>query len=224
MIICRVYIAKFRSHEADEPAAKENEKDNKDILAKARMLLSGALHQDYASVSDKFRTEILDKMRYDNMSKYVRTDSLILKYGSTLHRRHGSNRCHDNSQKMRLLSRLVLTTREGAENGEDSSSTLESLISGRGFDAVIEATETLCQLDDDELGRSLFKNPSHALHIGHVLVKCAEIKKAWTFEIIFQQRLRMQMPFWLCTKLNGPVAFHHLLWPHSNTEGTTILM
>jgi sulfur relay (sulfurtransferase) DsrF/TusC family protein len=168
---------KFRSHEADEPAAKENEKDNKDILAKARMLLSGALHQDYASVSDKFRTEILDKMRYDNVSKYVRTDSLILKYGSTLHRRHGSNRCHDISQKMRLLARLVLATREGAENRVHSSSTLESLISGRGFDAVIEATESLCQLEDDELGRPLFKNPSLALHVGHVLVKCAEIKK-----------------------------------------------
>jgi hypothetical protein len=171
---------RFKPRESNEP---ESNKDNKNILGKARMLLSGALHQDHASISNKFRTEVIDTMRYDRLSKYVRTDSLTLKYGSTLHRRHGRNRCHDISQKMRLLSRLVLATRE-TENSVETSSTLESLISGRGFDSVIEATEALCQIEDDELGRPLYKNPSLGLHIGHILVKCAEIKKVWVFKVI----------------------------------------
>lgn len=167
---------KFRSHQTNKPDSAAMGKDNRNILSKARILLSGALQQDQGAVSDKFRAEVLDTVRYDKLSKYVRTDSLILKCGSTLHRRHGCNRCHDISQKMRLLARLVLAVRE-AENGVDFTSTLESLISGRGFDPVIEATEALCQIEDDELGRPLYKNPSLGLHIGHVLVKCAEIKK-----------------------------------------------
>lgn len=132
----------FKPRESEESVTNKSSSDNKDILGKSRMLLSGALHVDYASVPAKFQTEVIGKMRYDKLTQYVRTDTLILKYGSTLHRRHGRIRCNDMSQKMRQLARLVLAVRE-AETGAQSMATLESLISGVGFDYVLTATESL---------------------------------------------------------------------------------
>ena len=159
-------------HNSDVGDKSKNE--NKNILGKARMLLAGALHQDFATMSDVFRREVFDTMRIDEVSRYVRTDDLIIKYGATLHRRHGKNRCHDISQKMRHLARLVLAVKQSSH---PEFPTLDTLISGAGFDCVLETTGNLCQLEDNELGRPLFKNPSLGLKLGHILVKCAEIKR-----------------------------------------------
>ena len=79
------------------------------------------------------------------------------------------------SQKMRSLARLVITARNIL--GGDDTTTLHSLISAGCFDAVLQATENICVLENDESGRPLFKNPSFGVKIGHILVKCAKIKK-----------------------------------------------
>jgi len=169
---------KFNLNASPTPKAtesEENTKHSKNVLGKARMFLAGTLHQDFAEMSDSFRSDIVDTMRVDELSKYVQTDSLIIKYGATLYRRHGKTRCHDISQKMRLLARLVLSVRQGRYAGQYPN--LESLITGAAFDCVIETTEQLCQLEENELGRPLFKNPTLGLNMGHILVKIAEIKR-----------------------------------------------
>jgi hypothetical protein len=114
-------------------------------------------------------------MRRDESKKYIGTDFLILKYGMSLYRRHGRNRHNDISQKMRMLARLVLQTKK--IGGVEPDVNLHMLLCGASFDAVLAATEEICQVDSSELGRPLFKNPSFGIQIGHILVKCAELKK-----------------------------------------------
>ena len=168
-------LCKFKPHDnnADDNNGEVGS-DNKAILGKCRMLLYGALQRDYV-MSDAFRSEVFDCMRYDELAKYVKTDSLILKYGMSLFRRHGRSRHNDISQKMRMLARLVLGTRK--VDGIESTATLHEMISGASFDAVVKATEIICQVDSSDLGRPLFKNPTFGVKIGHILVKCAELKK-----------------------------------------------
>lgn len=159
----------------DENTKDGGEADNKNVLGKSRMLLAGALQQDYADMSDEFRSDVFNSMRYDAITKYVKTDFLILKYGMSLYRRHGRSRHNDISQKMRSLARLVLMMRE--MNSVDASASLQTILNGGCFDAVLKATEAICKLEANELGKPQFKNPSFGIRVGHMLVKAAELKK-----------------------------------------------
>lgn len=135
----------LHSKNCESKKSPDTERDTKNILAKSRMLillLAGALQQDYACMLEIFRSDIFNNMRHDALTKYVRTDVLILKYGMSLPRRHGRARHNDISQKMRSLARLVIAVRN--MDGVDASVSLQLMISGSFFNAVLTATETIC--------------------------------------------------------------------------------
>jgi len=146
----------------------------KRILGLSRMLLAGASHQADSTIRKKFREEVLDSMRPDQFGRASRADPVILRYGETLHRRLGRERLHDISQRMRQLGRLVIEVRK---KHPDETISLDMCLSGTKFEAVVKATERLCELSDNEFGRPVFRIPSLGLKLGHSLVKCAELKR-----------------------------------------------
>src|SRR6218665_33804 len=77
---------------------------------------------------------------------------------------------------MRQLSRLL------KEVSKDSSlpalTTLDSLLTGSNFDRVVAATERLPgRYKDTETRRPMCRKPSVGLKLGHLLRRCAELKK-----------------------------------------------
>ena len=163
---------------ASDPSVKEA------VKTASRYLLSGVVN---SYVSPKFKTEVLDNMRHDDISKTCEKDEIILRFGLSLHARLGRRRANDISQRMRQLGRLLI-----AVNSERDVEplTLNECLTGKVFDDVVNATEKLCQSYDDPTGRPLFRNPSLGLKVGHSLAKCAEIKKGMalrTSDVIMAQ-------------------------------------
>lgn len=149
------------------------------VTSVSRMILEGATHSETPAVSEAFQKDILDKMRWDHVTRRARNDPLIMQFGTSLHHRHGHvpQRVHYISQQLRQLSRLLFEVRFG-EDEPNEQVTLDKCLSARRFDMVLQATERLCKREvRSDSGRPLYENPCIGLKMGHNLVKCAEIKK-----------------------------------------------
>jgi hypothetical protein len=85
----------------------------------------------------------------------------------------GAVRKHDIIQRMRLLGKLKLAALQTLQ----SQLSLMECIDGLHFDTLVQATVQLCCPEVDSRGRNLFKTPSIGLRLGHVLLKCAHIKR-----------------------------------------------
>lgn len=171
----------------------------KRVVGLSRMLLAGSRQADSTS-RQKFREEVLDSMRIDDVSRTVRADPMILKYGEALHRKLGRERFHDISQRMRQLARLLLEIRR---EHPDETTSLDKCLTGQQFDAVMEAAERLCGLSDNESGQPVFGLPSLGLKLGHSLAKCAEIKRGAAYRNDDAQMLHDADAF---------VALHKVEW------------
>ena len=102
---------------------------------------------------------------------------VILRFGTSLHDRHGKSRAHDISQRMRQLARLLREVNRMRPKEILEDLDLDGCLSGNSFDLVMSATRSLCGCHDDPSGRPLFHNPSLGLKLGHSLAKCADLKK-----------------------------------------------
>jgi hypothetical protein len=163
---------KFKPTEVES----EGSKTEKRVSSLSRMLLEGAMKKKYVQASDKFKMETLSNMRCDELTTLVKKDAVIIRFGCILHHRLGKQRCHDISQRMRQLGRLLQEVNRLNAVAGGQLVNLEQCLSGEKFDIVLEATENLCSQFDDESGRHLFNNPSLGLKLGHTLAKCAELK------------------------------------------------
>lgn len=65
------------------------------------------MKKKFAEINEKFRTEILSNMRYDELTAIMKEGNLIIKFGASLHHRLGKLLVHDISLRMRQLARLV---------------------------------------------------------------------------------------------------------------------
>lgn len=138
--------------------------------ADGRLLLDGALMVD--SSLPKPLMKVLSNMRVDSLTRRVRGDPLILKFGASLIRKLGPKRGNDVSQRMRQLARIGVQL----TNSSVDKALLEEYISGSRFDDLIQAVCTESSSYEDEAGRQLFRNPNLALKLGHSLLKLAKIK------------------------------------------------
>lgn len=117
--------------------------------------------------------EIFHRMSADNISRLVKNDYLIGKFGERLvnklgHFKHLKNHI---SQKVRELARLLEAVRK-----EDSDITdLRSVISPGKFPVVVSAVKKLCGYESQ---RNTFANPSLAKKLGHSLKKCCHILRS----------------------------------------------
>lgn len=168
---------KFQPKSVSDHANDQSEKAKKSIVSSSWLLLEGAVNGENVAVSPRFRGNVLQNMRRDDLTRIVKRDAIILRFGTSMYDRHGKNRAHDISQRMRQLARLLREVNRMRPKEMLESLDLDGCLSGNSFDLVIDATRSLCGYHDDQSGRPLFHNPSLGLKLGHSLAKCADLKK-----------------------------------------------
>jgi hypothetical protein len=129
------------------------------------------------TTSEGMKENILKKMVMDDISLIVRNDSLILKVGEKLFEKHGQHGQHQHlstyiSQKMRVLGRLVAQARQICPEIQYLT---DIILPARFREVAIAATRCLCKYNEKT---NTYENPSLAMKLGHLLKKCARIKKS----------------------------------------------
>ncbi len=142
------------------------------VAAKSRLLLPpppGISHE---------LNRLLSAMMPDNVSRVVKSDSLILDLAKRQYMKHGHDLDQHDSirSKLRELGRLLIELRQ-LEN--DANATLQSFIDPTRISAMISAVHAVAGFDEST---HTYKTPSLALKIGHSLQKCALIVKANAIE------------------------------------------
>ena len=120
--------------------------------------------------SEALATQVLSKMRQDEVRNVIKVDKLILLVGTSLLERGGSSKVAYVSQRMRTLARLLISIQEL----ESSIQYLTDCIDPSKFDSIIKGRKALC--DNNARTRhtnSTFSNPGLALNIGYDLHKVA---------------------------------------------------
>jgi len=161
---------------SETDSSTEDKRRGRSVTAASRMILEGSVRSDQPLVSPEFNEEVQAKMNHDSYYKRLRNDPLVLKLGSAQHHKHGERRKNVTSQEMRQLSRLLKEVCE--DNDGNEPTTLASLLTGSNFDRVVAAAERLPgRYKDTDTRRPMCRKPSVGLKLGHLLRRCAELKK-----------------------------------------------
>ena len=147
---------------------------SKDVVDSARNMLEGAVYGKEITVDKVVRREILQRMRHDDKLQCIKSDMLILKFGSAQMKRIGIKGRHRIAARMRLLARFVTVLKRKTNIHSES---LYHFLSGTYFAPVVESVEEMCGLRYDRHGQRSFDKPSLALAVGSCLLKCCSIKK-----------------------------------------------
>lgn len=139
------------------------------MTSDGRLLLDGAV-LDESVIPELLRVQVLSTMRCDDSTLCVRYDFLIMNFGMSLFVRLGPKRAIDIAQRMRQLARL---RKQLAQMKNIEEQQLSQVISGSGFDDVIQGIDNECEAYVDESGRRLYMNPCIALKLGHSVRKLA---------------------------------------------------
>ena len=115
--------------------------------------------------------EVIASMKLDQITLVARNDSVISALGTMMVEKVGTRRCHDISQNMRNLARLLMSLRE-RENSENAQ--LLQFLRPDKFDIVVQCVMNIAKFDV-KMGESRVGTPSLALHIGYSLKKCIGI-------------------------------------------------
>ena len=141
---------------------------------------------------------VLATLSSDDVSRIVKSDSLILKLGEKMFKRHG----HDKEQysilrtRMRELARLLRSLRH--TSGKPNAS-LDEFINPSQFQAVLEATKDITGFSSQE---NTFKTPSLSLKIGHALKKCCKIMEGEALESGDEDKQRRSASFHQLIEMN----------------------
>ncbi|KAK7501253.1 hypothetical protein BaRGS_00007378 [Batillaria attramentaria] len=125
-------------------------------------------------VESSFFHKVIAKLRDDEISRIIKSDSLLLKYGTRLFDRrdieeHSANQIN---ARMRELGRLVQILREKSEM---KVSTLNAVISAFHFDLLVSAVKDVAEFDAN---KHEFRKGYLAMRLGHSLKKCSRIKRS----------------------------------------------
>ena len=110
-------------------------------------------------------------MKSDQITLVVRNDWVISALGTMMVEKVETRRCHDISQNMRNLARLLMSLRE-AEKTENAQ--LLQFLRPDKFDVVVQCVMDISKFDV-KMGESRVGTPSLALHVGYSLKKCVGI-------------------------------------------------
>ena len=126
------------------------------------------------TTSKGLKEQVLKKMAPDDISLIVRNDSLILKVGEKLFEKHSQHQHLSTyiSQKMRELGRFVIQARQMCP---DVQYLTDVIVPARFSNVAVAATRKLCKFNVET---NTYETPSLAMKLGHLLKKCARIKKS----------------------------------------------
>jgi hypothetical protein len=157
--------------EGPGPSGQADQRES-NLIDQARSLLEGAVQGD-KFVDEHLNKHVLKHMRNDELLKLVKSDKLILQFGSAQLKRTGIKGARKIATRMRHLARLLQILRRMLDNSRG----LSEFLNGTFFDAVVEAVEELAGLHADGKGQRIFSRPLLTLLVGNLLMKCCLIKK-----------------------------------------------
>lgn len=150
-------------HKSDNTGSSKNY----NVRVESELLLESAVLPT-KSGDEVFLEPILSKMNKDDLFyEQITNDPLILRFGKILLNKLGLRRKNNIAQRMRQIGRLK--ERIGIQSIQDA-------IKGSSFDAVVEATYSLCDRHTSDDDITVFAKPGLALRTGHNLKKLAQIK------------------------------------------------
>ena len=154
------------------PKRPLNETPNRKLQYEATMLLNPTEDSDKA----KFMEDIISHMRMDDKGMIAKSDSALLRYGAFLYESSGPSKRAYISQKLRVLSRLLIELRKITEQNDAN---LTSFLAPNYFDNILKGTKllTVYALKDDAPPE--MQTPSLALKIGYALDKVAGLEKGY---------------------------------------------
>ena len=151
----------------------DSESHERFALTNGRMLLAGSLETDTDSRTCLLQSYILVSMRQDKYYDAICNDLLIKNYGAILLQKLGRCRKRDMMRRLRHLARLKFLLNE-TTNKEQG---LIDYLTPQFFEDCMNCTTTIAGMHQNQKDIQVFQIPSYALHIGHHLRKCAEIKR-----------------------------------------------
>lgn len=151
----------------------ENDEDDHRFISGSKTVLDAALLGNASYYTKEYAENVFAPLSRDGVTSVVKSDELILHFGSVIFRKLGPCQSLDVCQRMRQLGRLV----NEVKNQCGSPVSLTQCLSGRYFDHVVSAVGALCCVTTGEHGRHSFSNPSIGLKIGYATLKCAHMKK-----------------------------------------------
>ena len=148
-----------------------DEQKGKCVLHQSRLLLQSAcFNTDGLS---KMMRGVVVGMRTDTVTQIASKDAILCKFGEVLLRKYGPSKKNDIAQRLRQLERFLIEAR----NITKSKLTFMDVLCGKHFDTCLEAASELCGLTITPDGKRIFKIPSLALRLGHLLKKIAIVKR-----------------------------------------------
>ncbi|KAJ8957434.1 hypothetical protein NQ318_004914 [Aromia moschata] len=161
----KMYLRKHRKKCAMNNCP-QRKRENHLSESQAFIICSGIYKDFYDSL--RLKTEVLDKMRVDEVSKTVIGDILICSYGESQLNRHKRVQLATMvSNKLRELGRLVIVLKEmtGLQR-------LLDVLKPEFFDNLVTATKVVSGYDNSNKS---FKAPSLALHMRTRLIQICDI-------------------------------------------------
>ena len=161
------------------------------------LLLSNKYHE---GCSEALASQVLSTMRQDHITNVVKADKLILMVGTSLLERGGSSKVPYVSQRMRTLSRLLISI----QDLECSIQSLADCIEPSKFDSIVQATKILSGYSPGNRDKnSAFSKPSLALNIGYDLHKAAILLRGQAIRLNHKDQL---------DKITGFIQLYELEW------------
>ncbi|XP_043201505.1 uncharacterized protein LOC122370192 [Amphibalanus amphitrite] len=166
---CYLFVVKtnMMQHIKHHCVARKTEcPDIPTVLAESRTLLSDGQEENTG-----YHKDILSRMHDDAVTKTIKNDELLKKWGANLHAKLGRSGFAQISQRLRMMGEVV----------QAAGKSMQELINGEGFDTVVSATKSVCGFEQDKLnahtGLPTYKTPSKAMRIGGELRQLAALKK-----------------------------------------------
>ncbi|XP_044176576.1 uncharacterized protein LOC114951566 isoform X7 [Acropora millepora] len=152
----------FRRIDKDDDI--DDDKKYQKLQTKSKLLILPSICPGKSSLFQ----DVVASMKSDHISVVARNDAVISALGTMIVEKVGSTRCHDISQKMRNLARLLISLREAVK---DENAQLSQFLRPDKFDVLIQCVMQISKFDVKR-GEKEVGTPSLALHIGHSLKKC----------------------------------------------------
>ena len=144
------------------------------FTSNGRALLHGSLIDSNSHIDEALFNGVIQRMRIDKLTRVVKTDNLILQFGTMMLRKLGIKRALDISGRMRELARVVVQLQKD-ETVKDRQ--LSAFISGTTYDKLMKAIELEAQPKAGPGGRKMFCKPAFVTRVGSSLLKCANLKR-----------------------------------------------
>jgi hypothetical protein len=175
---CKFCHGFFLSDELWRHAPKCPFKDETTSTGSKRMKYEGrfilASSNSPTGCSELLSENVIAKMSHNAISILVQNDPTILRLGSQLLDKRGTEKSNEVSQKMRLLGRIV---QEGRKITNNDKVTLEYLLKPRQFDILIDCARNIAgyERNDGSSSKKTFRAPATAIHCGYELKRAAVV-------------------------------------------------